>query len=182
MSAEAGQELTPRTSLKPIVQQWLDRLEMDVKMDDGSDDWGIGIDSMAERILLAETEDEIFAAGEMSATTGGRDYTNEPFLLKSDGYKVKRSNMRGENGEAKGIGYFLLMRVVDMGTGDEKILNTGAPAVVTQTVTLGEKGILAKYDADGGMPLMIGSKPAGEGNVLFLKPFRGLSRAKAKKS
>jgi hypothetical protein len=177
----ADQEIAPRTSLKPLVQAWLERRANDVKFAE-EPDWAGGVDSMAERILLAETEEEIFAAGELSGTTGGRDYVNEPFLLKSDDYIVRVSNIRDSDGNSKGVGYYLLMRVTDYASGEEKIINTGAPAVVTQITHFDEKGILAKYDEDGGMPMMIGSKPSGEGNVLFLKPFRAGKRGQGKKA
>lgn len=177
----ADQELAPRTSLKPVVQAWLERRALDVQMDD-EPEWAGGVDSMAERILLAETEEEIFAAGELAGTTGGRDYVNEPFLLKSGDYRVRVSNIRDDKGNSKGVGYYLLMRVTDYASGEEKVLNTGAPAIVTQVTHFDETGILAKYDEDGGMPMMIGSKPSGEGNVLFLKPFRAGKRAPSKKA
>jgi hypothetical protein len=120
-------------------------------------------------IQRATTLDEIFAAAN-AGVRSGEDYTNRPFLLRSDGFEWKRSARQFlADG---GFPFYGLLRVTDVTTGELVTLACGGYSFVSTLDALDTKGFLAQYDAQGGMPLMIQAKTMkGSGyDVLLLVP------------
>jgi hypothetical protein len=124
--------------------------------------------SIMDNILAAETEDDIFAAAN-AGTTSGKDYLDRPFLLPSENIDWKLSGAVFR--EQGNFPFYALFRAIDMGTGEEITVNCGGFSFVTTLWQLSALGHLDKYDADGGMPLVIRSKPAANGNVLLLHKY-----------
>lgn len=162
-------EVAIRTSLSPAVQNMLDKLRLESTMGDDADVFATQ-DSIAEAILTAATEDEIFAAAD-AGTTATKDYVGKAFLLHPDNITVRVSTLRTEEGGIAGTGYYLLLRVKDLESGTDKVLNTGAQSLIATVMALRDGGHMDKYGPEG-MPLIIGSKGAANGDVLILKPFK----------
>lgn len=120
-------------------------------------------------IQRATTLDEIFAAAN-AGTISGEDFTNRPFLLKSDGFEWKRSARQFlQDG---GFPFFALLRVTEIMTGQEKVIACGGYSFVATLDAISSKGYLEQCDAQGGMPLQIQAKTMkGSGyDVLLLGP------------
>lgn len=121
------------------------------------------------RILEANDEDAIFAAAN-AGTTATKEFFNTPFLLKSDGIEWKRS--AATYIEQGGFPWYTLVRVTDMTTGEERTLNGGGFSYMTTLYKLWKVGILAKYDEEGGMPLVMEPKATAKGfAVVLLKKY-----------
>lgn len=165
-------EIAERTSLSPVVQNLLDKLRLESSM--GDDGAFVTQDSIAEKILQAATEDEIFAAAD-AGTVATKNFVGRPFRLSKDAITVRVSTRDDIEG---GMGYYLLLRVTDLQTDEEVILNTGAQSLVTTIIKLRDDGHFDKYEKDGGYPFIIKTKPAGNGDVLILQPFKAAGSAK----
>lgn len=121
------------------------------------------------RILAADDEDAIFAAAN-AGTTATKEFFNTPFLLKSTDIEWKRS--AATYIEQGGFPWYTLVRVTNMSTGEEMTLNGGGFSYMTTMYKLWKTGILAKYDEDGGMPLIMEPKATAKGfAVVLLKKF-----------
>lgn len=171
-------EVAIRESFSPAVRNMLEKLRLEATMTDENDVFATS-DSIAEAILNAATEDEIFAAAD-AGTLATQDFVGKPFLLKPDNITVRVSTFRNEDGSINGLGFYLLLRVFSLEDDRELVLNTGAQSLIATIVALRDNGHMDKYLPDG-MPLVIASKSAGAGDVLILRPFKSYKPNGAKK-
>jgi hypothetical protein len=128
-------------------------------------------------IQQATTLDEIFAAAN-AGIVSGEDFTNRPFLLRSDGFEWKRAARQFiQDG---GFPFYCLLRVTEISTGEVVTLGCGGWSFVATVDALDKGGYLEAYDAQGGMPLMIQAKTMkGSGyDVLLLVPAAGAVQAR----
>jgi len=171
-------EIALRETLSPKVQNFLEKLRLESTM--GESDAFATQDSIAEAILNAATEDEIFAAAD-AGTLACKDYVGKAFLLNPDNIEVRVSTLRNDDGEINGLGFYLLLRVFDLETQGERVLNTGAQSLIATIMALRDGGHMDKYGKEG-MPLILSGKSAGNGDVLILKPFKAYTAAKGAKA
>lgn len=121
-------------------------------------------------ILNADSEDAIFAAAN-AGTTSGKDFIDNPFMLKSEAIQWKKSAAAFQ--EQGGFPFYALMRVMDMMTGELRVLNCGGLSFLTTLWKLAQLGVIAQYDDNGGMPLVLTEKAASSGyTVLLLKKYQ----------
>lgn len=129
-------------------------------------------------ILTAEDEDAIFAAAN-AGTTAGKDFTNIPFALKSDGVSYKLSaNAYREQGS---FPFYSLLRVVNLQTGEPLVLNCGGHGFLSTLYRLQKVNYFGKprpqlggrsFDESHGAQFMLAGKATASGwSVLLLKPF-----------
>lgn len=171
-------DVTPTANLTPAIRNLFEKLEIESTM---LDDSPVSAYSIAEKILSADTEEAIFEAAN-AGTTAGKNYVNRPFRLHENNISVRESNRDDLDGglidPRTGKQFYVLLSVTDLETGNDDVLNCGSPSIVTTLLALRDGGHMAKYNDEGGMPLMITSKPTGNGEVLILKPFRAANAAK----
>src|SRR4029077_274325 len=116
-------------------------------------------------ILTATDEDAIFAAAN-AGTVSGKNFTGIPFLLKSDGVQWKRSgNQFTSEG---GFPWYALLRVTNLQTGEQQVVNCGGLSFVTTLWRLIETGSIESWDDKGGMPLQLIGKPTSAGYTILL--------------
>lgn len=161
----------------PAVMRMFDVCRTEATLDDDTSFGGL---SIAERILSAESEEEIFAAAN-AGTKGGRDYIDRPFLLKEDDITIRESQRTDLDGglidPRDQKMYFGLLNVTDLETGNQETINTGSPSLLSTILALRDGGHMAKYTESGGMPLVIKGKPTANGTVLILSKAPGFGRA-----
>lgn len=124
-------------------------------------------------ILKATDEVEIFKAAN-AGTTSGQDYLETGFRLREDGISSRKSTKNSEGG----LPYYYQLSVTDFHTGEPLTVSCGGLSAVAVITTLRDNGILAKYEEEGGMPLMFTEKAAGNGNVLLVQPYVPNGRSK----
>src|ERR1700749_1533718 len=105
-----------------------------------------------DTILSQTSEEEIFDAAE-AGTLSSENYVGVPFRVKSDSVSWRSSGSQYTDEGA--FPYYALVRILDV-DGKPQVLNCGGVSVVPTLFALWDKGILEKYDADGGMPLVLG--------------------------
>ncbi len=176
------QEIALRDTLSPEVGTWLEKLRLSSTMVD--DDGGVfGVqDSIAEQILKAASEDELFAAVD-AGTMAAKDFLDTPFLLQEE-FDVRVSTIRNDQGEISGTGFYLLIKVTDLSDMSERVLNTGAQTLMAFIWRLADLGLLAdKQRYPNGYPLMLSGKPSANGTVVIPKKFTAYrpDNGKAKK-
>ena len=176
-----GTDIAVRESLSETVRNWLDKMKLDVSMGPDDDGGVFGVqDSIAEKILLAETEEEIFEAVN-AGTLATKEFLDTPFLLQ--GFGVRGSNLRNEQGEITGTGFYLLLKVKDLEENVERVLNSGAQSLMATVWRLSELGILSdtkKYP--DGYPMILSGKPSAGGTVIIPKRFQAYRPSNAKAS
>lgn len=174
-------EIATRDSLSPAVVTWLEKMRINATMNGDEDSIFGAQDSIAERILEAATEDEVFAAAD-AGTLSTKEFLDTPFLLHPD-FEVRVSTQRNDEGGITGTGFYLLIKVTDLARGKERVLNTGAQTLMSVIWRLSELGVLTdskKYP--DGYPMILAGKASPNGTVIVPKPFRAYkSNAKARK-
>lgn len=173
---------TDLATTAPKIAALFSKLELESSFDDN--DVLSGGMSIAEKILAAaESGDEqaIFDAAN-AGTKGGRDFVGVPFRLHEDNIVVRKSNRDDIDGGMRNPAtddiFYVLLRVLNLETDEEEVINTGGVSLVTTLFALRDSGVMAKYSADGGMPLIIAAKRAAGGDVLLLKPFKAVGSKK----
>lgn len=121
--------------------------------------------NIMESILNAEDENEIFAAVN-KGTVASKNYLNQPFLLKGSEITWKRSALVYRR--QKGFPWYSLPKVIDLTTGEERILNAGGWTFVFCLYRLLEVDAFSKYEEDGGMPMILTGKAAASGYTVVL--------------
>jgi hypothetical protein len=154
-------------SAQDAVISFASELDALSTIDDGTLDTSV-LDIMS-RILDATDEDAIFAAAN-AGTKASKMFLNTPFRLPSNGITWKKSG--AQYIEQGGFPWYALTRVIDLSTGEEETINGGGLSYVTTLYKLWKTGTLARYDADGGMPLILEGKPAVKGSIVLIKPFK----------
>jgi hypothetical protein len=127
-------------------------------------------ENTVEKIILAETEEEMWEADELGLI-GGRDLVDKEMSVRS--FLIRYSTSRtAPDGEAiqsafvdnQGRGMYLLVTSTLLENGEEIVWNTSAPAIVSKLVWLHENSKLP-------MECVIRGKDLGAGKTyLSLKP------------
>ena len=112
-----------------------------------------------DTILAQSTEEEIFGAAE-AGTISSENYVGIPFRVKSDSISWRKSAPQYTDEGA--FPYYALIRIADE-DGKPAVLNCGGVSVVPTIFALWDKGILERYDADGGMPLVLAVEKTNSG-------------------
>jgi hypothetical protein len=163
-----------------VQEAFYRKLGLEAEIDD--ENGGSDVSSrIQEKILNATTEEEIFAASQ-GGTVAGKDFLNRPFRLREEGVRVMESTIEPSKDNPNPEPFYLLMDVVDLADGEEVTLNCGGKGIVATVISLRDNGILAKYEGQGGMPLMLTAKSTRKGNdVLNIQPFKAAMNVKASK-
>ena len=118
-------EVQVRAAL-PNTASMLSRWRNEASLQDSN-----GVDAamqIFEGILGAETEEELFAAQD-AGTIASKDFTDRPFRLRGP-EDISIMHSRTALTEAGGFPFFLLLRVCDVETGQDLVINTGAQSVL----------------------------------------------------
>lgn len=120
-------------------------------------------------ILEAEGEEAVFEAAN-AGTLGGKTFVDIPFRLRADGVEWKKSAaMFREQG---GFPFYAVQRITRLDNGQDAVLTCGGFTYITTLYALIQKGFMDRYDAEGGMPLIIGAKTAASGfDFLLLQKY-----------
>lgn len=158
----------------PHIRSLIGKLELEATVDSKSSTY-----SIMERILAAETEEEIFDAQE-AGSIGSKDHTLQPFRLQASGIEWKKSGQVYI--DQGGFPYYALLHVTDIATGEELVINAGGPSVVSVLSNLLsldgderpiEKRPFERYREEGGRPLQFVPKPVASGfSVILLRPVK----------
>ena len=141
------------------------------KMSLEAEAFGSGIEvtmGIMGKILNATSEDDIFGAAN-GGMMSSKEYVQTPFRLKEDGLTARKSTVE----DNEGFPYYWILTVTEMESGEEVMVSAGGASAVATLSALRDNGILAKYEDQGGMPLFFFEKPAKNGSVILLKPWRG---------
>lgn len=113
--------------------------------------------SMMDKILTAQSEEDIWEADE-AGLEAGQSLVDVELEVRS--MKVLKSNRPDFD---NGMGVYIVVNAVRLDTGEEIIFNTGAPGLITK---------LRAFEALGKFPLqcVIKARTAGNGDVLKLRP------------
>jgi len=143
--------------------------------DTSNDEFVMGL---LERILSAETPEDIFAAQENAGSMAGKDFTMRPFLLKEEDILYRASNLE------KGFPFYALLKVTELQTGEEVMLNCGGKTFMAVLYGLRESGYFSaeKGGTPEGRGFMLKETASGEGAYLSLLPFAGAAKPAAKSS
>jgi hypothetical protein len=117
--------------------------------------------SQMDKILSAETEEDIFNADE-GGTISGQDFVNEPFEVRS--YEISQSDSKYDSD----LGVYVNIQAVALTdskyatAGEQIVINTGATLVITKLEALRARNLLP-------VKVVIRATPARNGDVLKLR-------------
>lgn len=152
-----------RPNLTAMVRALVSQASFD-ETSGGTDEFVMDI---MERILSAETEDEIFEAQEAGGIAG-KDVAGRPFRVRLEDITWRRSNVANiDNG---GLPIYALMKVIMLDTGEELVINCGGKTFVPVLFALINRNAFDKYP--DGRPFVIRATPTAAGQRLSLLPYR----------
>lgn len=159
------------TSNLPNLRHMLQRWELEAGLDGGADDnLALQFEQM-ERLLTAETEDELFAAQQLSVTAS-KDFLDRVFRLMGP------EDIRKRKSAFQNFPFYVIMRVLDVETNEYVTVGSGASNIVAILDRLiewddesRENRSFEPYRQYGGRGFMFTSKQTANGfNLVFLKP------------
>lgn len=164
-SQELAAYLEKNPGIDANVVAFMHAADLETTMDDsGVSD---AVLAVMANILNAEDEDAIFAAANLGALSGQRDYIGIPFLLKRDDVTFRKSGFFfTANPKKDAFPFYTLLKCINLVTGEEDVVSCGAVSVVTTLWRLKQKDIFETYP--DGMPLILESKPGAGGNASIL--------------
>ena len=160
-----SEDVVTRDVALPEIRRLLGKLSLEATQDNGGRDAAMAI---MESILKAETLEEAFDRQE-AGTVSSKDFTLRPFRLLPENISWKKS----ASGyiEQGGFPFYALLRVTDMATGDEVVVDSGSPSVISILEKALSLDSFEPFRADGGMPLQFVGKPVSSGySIVMLKP------------
>lgn len=104
----------------------------------------------ADRILTAETEEDLFAAMKVAGLTG-LQYLDNGTVIRIEGFKFLKGNL--------GVGAYAAIDAVDVSTGERLALDTGIPRVLAFLRQAENMGLLP-------VTVQVQKKATGSGNEL----------------
>ena len=138
----------------------------------------VGVDfvrEIMERILSAESFDDVFEA-QSSGMTSGKDMDARPFYVKSiEDIEWRTSNLNLNDPQR--FPYFSVVKATEIATGEQVIFNCGGKTFVPTLWRLceGRNGV-SYFEEDEEYPhgraLVIQSVPSPAGAYLLLKPYK----------
>jgi hypothetical protein len=154
------------------VAQLMNRLSVETDLDPVEANKA-DILAIMENILAAETPEELWARQEAGGTSS-KDYTNQPFTLKSEDVVWKKSTIVGPTT----FPYYAMCKVIDVATGNEVMLNGGGFSFVSVISKLQDFEML-----DGVNTFQLVEKATSSGNtVILVKPVAIAPVASAKRA
>lgn len=175
-------DVVPHGVALPEIRALLGKLSLEAQAENSSRDAQMAI---LENILRAETLEEAFQRQE-AGTVASKNFTLRPFRLLPENIDWKRS--ASGYVEQGGFPFYALLRVTEMGTGDELVVNTGSIStigVLEKAIEFDdesrpiEKRSFEAHRADGGLPLQFVPKTMASGfDVILLMPVVTESKSK----
>ena len=182
-TTQAEEQSTDRTAVAvrntaelPGVKALLNRLDIEAGL---ADEQGpVTQLSIMESMLVAESEEELFAAQE-AGTTSSQDFLNRPFRLSRGGIEFKRA--RPEFVSQGGFPFYAILQVEDMQSGERRVVSSGSYSVLAVLNKLlefdddsrdFERRSFAPFEDEGGRPFMFVGKSAPNGTVVTMVPVR----------
>lgn len=167
-------DVVPHGVALPEIRRLLGKLSLEAATDNSSRDAQMAI---LENILRAETLEEAFQRQE-AGTIASKEFTLRPFRLLPENIDWKKS--ASGYVEQGGFPFYALLRVTEMGSGEEIVVNTGS----ISTIGVLEKALefddesrpteLRSFEShrnDGGLPLQFVAKTMASGfDVILLMP------------
>lgn len=173
-----SQDLTPDAKYPTSVSEvrpfdrFVTQLGFEAEIDSNSEEASSGTTAATvERILSAETEEEIWNAGDL-VNVGGRDLADVEITINSFTVRWSQGNTTpsGEEIQSKfvdpntGRGMYFLIAATRMETGEDVIFNTSAPDIVPKLIRFRDMGKLP-------LDCVIRARELGGGRkYLLLKP------------
>lgn len=121
--------------------------------------------SIMENILTAETPEELWERQEAGGISS-KDYINQPFQLLADNLTWRRSQLQGSSTT---FPFYAMLRVHDMATDTEKIINGGGFSFVSVLSKLQEWNMLT----DEYTYQLVEKQTSNGYNVVLIKPVAG---------
>ena len=123
---------------------------------------------LMEKILAAETAEEIFAAQD-SGMLSGKDFAGRPFYLTADNISILKSTIT----EGDGLPFYSVLKVVEIATGEEFVVNCGGKTFMTVLHGLRRINYFNVTDEQpNGASVVILATPSPKGAYLSLKPYK----------
>lgn len=153
----------PEANSFPAMRQFFQVMELESEAPgDMTEDFML---DLMEQILAAETEEEIFAA-QSTGMIAGKDFTNRPFWLRGDDIQIRKTTYR-----QGGLPWYAVMKVTEVATNDEFVLNCGGKTFMAVLQALRNKGYFDNPDFPHGRSLSLVGHEAQNGTYLTLMPF-----------
>jgi hypothetical protein len=123
------------------------------------------VKDIMEGILTAESFDDIFAAQDAGGLVSGKDFAGVPFTIeKAEDIKWLRSNIDNDNA----LPFYAIIRVIDLQTGEERMLNCGGSTFTPTLFRLWKR----EYFTEPRDLVIIAHPTTGSQAYLTLKPYK----------
>lgn len=140
----------------------------------GTDDFVMDI---MEKILSAETEDEIFAAQE-AGVISGKDFAGRPFRLLEEDIQWRKSTI--QTPDVENLPIYALMKVTALDTGEEEMLGCGGKTFVATLFALIARDAFDTKKYPDGRTFVLRATATPSGSRLSLLPYKVPDSGKAK--
>lgn len=145
-------------------ERYMRNLQARMQEEAGNRSFDVAANQM-DKILTAETESEIWEADE-GGTVSGKDFTDVPIQINSYTKAPSRDEFDAPLGCFVSISATLLTESKGYSAGEEVIISTGAPLIITKLDALAAGGYIP-------CKCMIVGTKANKGEVLKLRPLAG---------
>jgi hypothetical protein len=160
-------DFTRLNGLAPEVLLFAKTLDIEVGMPD-ADGPNMAVFDIMAQILGAEDEDAVFEAAD-AGLTSGKEFKDIPFRIRREDITWKRSATQyTEHGQ---FPFYAMLRVSTLKDGEVKTISCGGATFCAVLYKLQKLDAFAKYEEDGGLPMVITGKPAGIGEVLIPRKY-----------
>lgn len=156
----------PYPHLTSMLRDLSTMIEVEESMDGGGDTF---VMDLMERILSAETVDEVFEA-QTGGIISGQDFAGKPFIVMDDDDITWKKSTK-VNVDQNGFPLYAILNVVEYG-GDERVIACGGRTFVAVLRSLQLKGYFDRDKYPHGQSLIINSTATAAGAYLSLQPFK----------
>lgn len=156
--------IPPAAADYPVVKNWLRKLDLEAIS--SADSKAESVMQIVNNILNAEDESSLFEA-QTAGVLNGKDFTNHPFRLTSDGVSWRRSAF-----EESPLPFYAFLTILDLEDGETKNVACGGVTFMTVLSKLIDLGSLDRAEDEGqGRPLQLVTKKTQAGyDVLMIMP------------
>jgi hypothetical protein len=132
---------------------------------------------IGESVLAAESIEDVFAAQDKSGMIAGKDFVNRPFYLASENITIVKS------AKENGFPFYAIMRVIEIATGEEVVLNCGGKTIMPVIFRLQQLGFFDPTEENpyGAAVVILAKAASGDNAYLLLAPFKVAVPSNAKK-
>jgi hypothetical protein len=149
-------------ALRQMIRRQAIEADLPENVQDGKD----FIYDIMERILTAETVEDVFAQQE-AGLISGQDFTDRPFFLRTDGISIRKSTKPG------GLPFYAMLKVLEISTGEDLVINCGGTTFMAVLEALRQKNYFDPTpDRLSGAPVVLIAKPSPAGAYLLLLPYK----------